>query len=154
MNFNENQKRHLLTTFEHIDRLLADTEQILSSGDSGSLFQIYLSDMGSDGLEKFEEGAAEFRALMRGVLKRLGISPRPPQLSALNAALTTLDFVRIALEELKSRYMRGYGELTREAAEGLDDQVAQMQRAIARINQGMTQRFPDEDVRGTQTKAF
>ena len=57
-------------------------------------------------------------------------------------ALTALNFVNIALEELNSGHMRGYGELNQEAAAGLDDQVVQMQRTIARITERITQRFP------------
>ena len=141
MDLNRNQKNRLLTSFEYIDQLIADAEQILSPARRGCLFPEFPLDVTPAGLEEFERGTTEFRMSIQKVLQRLGLQPRSPYISALKGALTNLILVDIALEELKSRYMRGYGELTREAAEALDDEVSQMQNAIARIRERLALHF-------------
>ncbi|MFN2123198.1 MAG: hypothetical protein ACK2UP_06820 [Candidatus Promineifilaceae bacterium] len=139
MFLNEYQKHHLLTRFKHIDRLMADTEQILSSTPSRGIFQHHVVDVTPAGLEEFERGASEFRESMKRVLQRHGLRLQQSQVSILKGALTNLTLVDIALEELKSKYMRGYGELTQESAERLDEQILRMQTAVAHIRERMVQ---------------
>jgi hypothetical protein len=76
---------------------------------------------------------------MKRVLQRVGLRPQQSQVSGLKGALTNLTLVDIALEELKSKYMRGYGELTQESAERLDEQILRMQTAVAHIREGLVQ---------------
>jgi len=137
MDINESQKRHLETTFKSIDKMLAEMELVLSSDCAGSLFHEYRFDLTADTAHIFEHGAAELREAMAGVLNRLGIPPQPPHLSAKQAALTTLSFVDNALEELKSKHMRAYGDLTPDVARTLDDEICRLQSAIAHIKKDM-----------------
>lgn len=137
MGINESQKRHLETTFKSIDKMLAEMEQVLSSDGSGSFSHEYLFDLATDAAHIFQQGVAELRKTMARVLNRLKIPPQPPRLSAMHAALTTLSFVDNAIEELKSKHMRAYGELTPKMARALDEEMCQLQSAIARIKKDM-----------------
>lgn len=76
---------------------------------------------------------------MQSILMQLGLQPPPAHVSALKGVLTNLIFLDIALEELKSRYMRGYGDLTQETARALDDQITRMQSAIEHLKEDMAQ---------------
>jgi hypothetical protein len=135
MNLNENQKQHLISTFEHIDQLLKDVELILSSEQSKYIFQQYFLDVSTDKIKEFDLMTAKFRTSMSSVLKLFSISSRANQISATRLFITTLNLVDIALEESRSRYMRGYGELTQATASELDYQVTLLQDIIARIKQ-------------------
>jgi hypothetical protein len=137
MELNLNQQQYLLATLEHIDRLIVKTEQILSSNRSESLFQSYIFDVTPAGLTEFQHGRTEFRKSMQIILAQLGLQPPPAHVSARKGVLTNLIFLDIALEELKSTYMRGYGDLTQETARALDDQIMRMQRAIEHLKERM-----------------
>jgi hypothetical protein len=41
---NENQQRHLLSTFQYVDNLLSEAERLMASAGSASLFQEYSQD--------------------------------------------------------------------------------------------------------------
>jgi hypothetical protein len=134
MNLDPNQKRHFLIIFEHIDGLLEDIERNFSAERSLRLFNPCIPDIAVEKQTEFKRKIAEFRALMSEVLGNLEIRSQPPHISALQSSLTTLTFVDIALEELKSKYMRGYGELAQETAVNLDDTVLNLQQAVGRIS--------------------
>ena len=133
MSLGKDHKNHLLIIFKHIDMLLSDMERIMSGDDASHLFKPHFPDIEAETRNKARREIAEFRVLMSENLKNLGIGIPEPRVGALQAALTACTFVNIALEELKSGYMRGYGDLTRETAESLDDMVLRMQTAVSRI---------------------
>ncbi|MDA8141991.1 MAG: hypothetical protein M0036_25365 [Desulfobacteraceae bacterium] len=139
MHLNESQKRHLLHTFEYIDQLLVETEQILSSPHAGSLFPKYFRDTAPDRLAHFKHEAIEFRRSMREMLGQLGIQSHPSGISAQRAALTNLAFADIALDELKSKHTRGYGELTPADAQELDDRIARLRRLLTHISERLSE---------------
>jgi hypothetical protein len=131
MDLNEDQKRRLLTTFEHIDMLLDDIEQVFTTPRSSRLYRPYIPDVSPERQHQLEQGISEFRALMSEVLNRLSIPIRPPHISAFSAAHTSLILADVDLEELKSGYMRGYGKLTQDSATELDRMLLEMQKAIS-----------------------
>ncbi len=133
MQLDKNHKRRLLIGFEHIDKLLSDAEQILSSARSSCLFKQYIADAGDDVQEALEHGIAEFRALMAQTLKELNIPPQPPTVGALHAVQTLFTFVDIAIEEMTAKYMRGYGDLPRGTPEELDAVVSRIQEAFKKM---------------------
>lgn len=95
------------------------------------------------------EGIAEFREMMRKILEKLEISPPQPHVGALRAVLTAITFADIALEELGTKYMKGYGAVSRDASLGLDELVRDLRASMARLKHlasGETaeERFPNE----------
>ncbi len=119
-NLNDNQKRRLLTTFEHLDGVLADALQALVSAEAPSPFQRYQP----DSLPVQRKVLADYVSRLRGTMVRMlesqGIAVPKPKVSSLWSFQTTLLLAKIAVEELAPKYMRGYGELSEDAAHELD----------------------------------
>lgn len=111
---NENQVRHVVSTFAHVDRLL---------GDIGRFARGELSPFAK---ERADVSDAEARLLLAAVervrtrllqaLDRLGL-PRPaPSVSARWSAEVALRFAEIALSDLNAEQLRGYGAVDGAAA--------------------------------------
>lgn len=130
MEINENHRHHLLSTFQHIDKLFSDVERVLSTEQSRTLFKQYILDISPRQQEVLEHGIAEFRGLMKTVLKSLEIDQPQPHISALRAVLTSFTLVDIAIEELNSKHMRSYGEVSPRASGELDSLIHKMQQSI------------------------
>lgn len=133
MKLAENHERHVLSTFQYVDRLFADMEQVLSIAQSSRLYKEYESDVAPEKQAELRRAITEFRALMSQIQEELNIASRPPNISAARAVLTSLTFIEIALEELQARHMRGYGELSASTAVQLEAVVAQMQSILERM---------------------
>jgi len=134
MELTDNQQRHLVSTFQYIDKLFSDAELVLSTTKSPSLFKQYVMDASPTQENDIERGIGEVRDLMRRVLESMGIPLEAPRIGAVRAVLSLLVFVDMALEELKAKHMRGYGELTEETSNELDRLVSEMQALIKRTN--------------------
>jgi hypothetical protein len=83
-----------------------------------------------------EDFAARLRAKMLVSLAEAGMRPDPPQIPATRAIHTALTYIDISIQELRPRYMLGYGLVTETAAEILNKTVEELQpmvRAIDRI---------------------
>ncbi len=135
MELNENHKNHVLSTFHYIDKLFSDIERVLSTERSDTLFMPHIPDMPPEQQAALLHGIAEFRDLMRRVLDHLGIERPEPQVGALRAVLTAITFADIALEELTSKRMRGYGTVSREASMELEELARSLQASMARLKQ-------------------
>ena len=133
MEISDNHKQHLLSTFQYIDKLFSDIERILSTEQSRTLFKQYIPDISLRRQEVLEHGITEFRGLMKTVLKSLEIDHPQPHISALRAVLTSFTLVDIAIEELNSKHMRSYGEVSPKASGELDSLINEMQQSIKRI---------------------
>jgi GTP-binding protein EngB required for normal cell division len=131
---NENHKRHLLQTFEHVDHVLEDALQALRSADVPSPFARYVPDSLPVQRRVLGDYIARLRGVMAQMLERQGIALPKPRVSSLWAFHTTLLTAKISVEELGSRYMRGYGALSDEAARELEAMTAQTMDVLDRIS--------------------
>ena len=130
---NEPQRRRLSVTCEYIDKLLQDVEQVLSSDSSKSPFPRYVSDLGPEQTEALEGYIAELRAALLRALAWQKMQPRQAEIPASRAVLINLDYIGIAIEELKPRYMRGAGAVPEDAVEGLHRVVGDLLGAAERM---------------------
>jgi hypothetical protein len=135
---NEYQARRLYVTFCYIDKLLCEIEEVLNTSSSRAAFPKYALDVAPADSGQIEEHIAGIRSQLVRILNEQGITRQVPSISASHAIHVALGSVDIALEELKPRHMRGYGELPEVAAnelnaivEGLRGLVAQLDRSIA-----------------------
>jgi hypothetical protein len=135
MELNENQKSHILSTFQYIDKLFSDIEQVLSMTRAPAFFKPYFPDIQPERQDALLEGIGEFRGLMRKILESLGIAPPQPHVGALRAILTAITFADVALEELNTKHMKGYGAVARDASIELDELVRDLQTSMARLGQ-------------------
>lgn len=130
---NQNQKRRILSVFEHIEELMDDIEKTINAPRSAWLFKKYLFDIPVERRQELRQEMSEFRTMMSRNLGIMDIRPEFARISAIQAAITRLMFINTALRELKSGYLSGYGGLEQESATKLDRMILQMQRVIARI---------------------
>jgi GTP-binding protein EngB required for normal cell division len=117
---NENQIRHLRVSCQYIDKLLADAAAMLAPGADRSPFSRYIDDLTPVQKRVFRDYVERIRQLMLQILETQGVEPGTARVSVLHALRTMLGFVEIAAEELKPRYMRGYGEVP----EGADAELS------------------------------
>ena len=135
---NEFQARRLYVSFRYIDKLLCEIEEILNTPSSRAAFPRYSPDVAPAERRQVEDYIARIRTELVHILNEQSITKQEPSISALHAIHVALGSIDIALEELKPRHMRGYGEVTDAAANdlngivgGLRGLVAQLDRSIA-----------------------
>jgi len=132
--FNEFQQNRLSVTCNYIDQLLKDIEEILTSTASKSPFPKYTPDISPAQRKEIEDYIARFRVRLVGVLDSTQIPLPKGRISALHSLKTTLSCIDIAVEELKPRYMHGYGELLPAAQEALTRIVAELNELVQQFN--------------------
>ncbi len=100
IDLNENQKRYFLFTFQEVDRLLTEVEQILQSAHSSCFFSRYLWDITPDQEKAIIRQIVGFREQIGRTLHEQQIPPGRPLLSARRALLTVILFADLAIEDL------------------------------------------------------
>jgi len=130
---NENHKRHLRLTFQHVDNLLNEALQELNAAEAPSPFQRLLP----DSLPVQRKVLGDYIASLRGVMVRIlegeGIVLPKPRVSSLWSFQTTLISARIAVEGLAPKYMRGYGNLSAETVHKLEALNTQLLDVLDRM---------------------
>jgi GTP-binding protein EngB required for normal cell division len=122
-----------------VDKVIGEIEQVLHSAASKAAFPRYIQDITPTQRRTIEDYLTRIRAQLARVLDGQGI-PRPeawvPTSRAVYTALTTID---IALEELRPRYMKGYGEVAPELATELEGISAELRGLVERLNRYLMQ---------------
>jgi GTP-binding protein EngB required for normal cell division len=131
---NEHQRRRLLVGCEHIDRLLSDVEQILNASTSKSPFPRWSDDTSPVQRKVTKDYIARLRAQLVRVLEGQDIVHPSPTISSIHATRVILNFVDIAAEELKPKYMRGYGELSESTMPELNGIANEIQSMVKKLN--------------------
>lgn len=116
---NESHRRRLLANAQYADKLLSDIEQILSASESKSPFPKYRPDLSLYQARLVRGQISHFRDHLSRVLHVVGILHEGPQFGSLHSIRVTLTFVRIAVQEMDPAYLRGYGDLSENAASEL-----------------------------------
>jgi len=132
---NENQVRRLRVTCQHIDKLLSEIENILNESVSLAAFPTYTSNITPAQRKTIEDYIVRVRARLIQVLEGQGIprqQPWVPTSRAINVRLVGID---IAAEELKPKYMQGYGEVSAATATELNGISGELQGLVARLDQ-------------------
>jgi small GTP-binding protein len=135
---NENHLRHLLASCRYIDRLLSEIDDVVTAADSQSPFARYINDLSPTLRKLLRDYFARLRTDMVRILERHQAMPEGDRISAIHAIRVALGFVEISLEELKPRYMHGYGRVPEALepelngfAEELKSVVRTLDRALA-----------------------
>jgi len=131
---NEHQQRRLRVTCEHIDKMLSEVEEILNVASSKAAFPKYSLDISPVQRRTIEDYIARIRAQLVRVLDGQGICSERNLISSRHAIYTSLIFVDIVIEELKPKYMRGYGEVPDSVARELNGIVGELEGLVVRLN--------------------
>lgn len=106
---NEHHRRRLLVSCQYVDRLLADIESVIAADTSLSPFPKYIQDLTAGEKQLATEHAARLRAQLVALLEARNVALPGPTISSRHSVLTCLGYIDIAVEELKPRYLGGYG---------------------------------------------
>ncbi|MGN6369033.1 MAG: dynamin family protein [Phycisphaerae bacterium] len=129
---NENHRRHLVTTFAYVDDILSEALAAVSR--STSPFARYIADLAPAQRRAIEDQLRELRSRMAGVLDRAQIGMPSPSISGRWGLQTALLSARIEIEEIRPRYMQGYGEVPPDAAQLLEEAASDLFDQLDRIN--------------------
>jgi small GTP-binding protein len=133
-NLNENHKRRLEITFQHVDQLLSEAEQVLRIGSSKSPFKRYIPDENPLQTKVLHDYIVWLQEEMVRSLQHLDIDISSPTIGALKAFGTSVLFADIALEEIKPGYMCGYGFLSDEDSRELERMSCDLQRVLKQMS--------------------
>jgi len=136
---NESQRRHLLTSVEYADKLLCEIEEILTAASSKSPFPKYTIDVTPAQSKVIHDYIARIRAQMLRALDSQGIRPPAPHLGAIHSISAQLEFVQIALTEIRPKYMRGYGEVPESAFADLNGVVTELNTLVDKLDAYLAQ---------------
>jgi GTP-binding protein EngB required for normal cell division len=131
---NEHQQRRLLISCQHIDKLLSDVEEILNASVSRSPFPRWSDDTSPVQRKVTQDYIARLRAQLVRVLEGQDIAHPGSTVGSIHAIRVTLNFVDIAAEELKPKYMRGYGELSESIMPELNGIANEIQGIVKKLD--------------------
>ncbi len=132
---NENHQRRWLATARYVDGLLSEIELILAGVQSP--FARYLDDVPADRKEALRRFAADLRQALVRALAAEDVEPGLPTASALHTIRTDINFIDTAIEELKPRYLRGYGAVPAAAAPSIEAAVDRLQAMVRAIDRAL-----------------
>ncbi len=131
---NPNHERRLSVACRHIDQLLGEMESALHVSTSRLAFPQYIPDLTPGQGHVIEHYIGRVRSQLVQVLDGLGIERPPVDVPVSRSLLSHLTFVDIAVEELRPRYMRGYGEISPEAAAELNKIATELQQLMEQFH--------------------
>ena len=134
----DSQKQHLLATFGYVDRLLNDALQLLNGAEVPSPFQQCVPDSLPIQRKVLADYVMRLRGSMVRTLEKHGVTLPKPQISSLWSFKTKLMSAAIAVEELRPKYMRGYGDLPDDATRDLEALASQITDILDRMSSYLT----------------
>ncbi|MBI2926697.1 MAG: dynamin family protein [Verrucomicrobia bacterium] len=148
---NDNHQRHLVATFQHMDKLLSEAEHALATAGSGSPFAEYTQDSTPVQRKVIHDYVQRVREAMRHAMADLSL-PRPaPVCGARWAARGHITFAQIAVAEMEPKRMRGYGALSEADIKAIDAIVAELNAALERLS-AYFDKGPAADLQGRLRK--
>ena len=136
---NESQRRHLLSSCQYADKLLAEIETTLAASQSKSPFPKCQPDLSPAQAKVIQDYIARMRAQLLRALQSQAIAIPAAQISTLHSIRVTLGFVDIAFDECRPKRMAGYGEVAEGAATEIAGFVDEMRGLIARLDSYLAQ---------------
>jgi GTP-binding protein EngB required for normal cell division len=141
---NPNHRRVLSNALAYLEELLVKLETVAAGAASGSRFSAYRPDLSPVQQTVVADYLADVRSRMADAIELLGVGP-PERTSAAWALHVTLESADIALAEVRSSRLRGYGELDPQAALSVEEYLADLARRLRRL-QVYVARGPNADL--------
>lgn len=138
---NDAQRRRLYVTCSYIDKLLSDIEQVLHETASPSPFPRHVIDITPAQARVLEDHIRRIREQLLRTLAWQQMKPEPSEIPATRAVLTHLEFIDIAVEELKPSYMRGSGTVPDDTKDELNGIVHELRSVVTSMQRYIRQEF-------------
>jgi hypothetical protein len=116
----ENHERSLLASVQCAARLIRDCDDVLAGSSGSDPLSRYTKALSAPQEKIARDYLCRLREQPLRALHAVGIQPPPPSISAVHALTTALMFLDNTLEEMRGRYLRGYGDVPAEAERVLD----------------------------------
>jgi hypothetical protein len=123
-----------VVTCHYIDKLLGEMEETLHVATSNAAFPRFSSDVAPARRQRIENYIARLRAQLVRILDAQRIPREGPPIPASRAIRVALSAIDIAVEELKPRYMTGYGDLPEAAAAELNGIVGELRGLVSEFD--------------------
>jgi GTP-binding protein EngB required for normal cell division len=133
------QANRLRITCQYIDKLLGEIEDILNATASKAAFPRYSTDITPAQRRTMEDYIARVRAQLVRVLEGQEIVLEKPSIPASRAVHVMLGAIDIAAEELKPKYMHGYGDVPETVATELNGIVGELSSLIHRFDRYLSE---------------
>lgn len=127
---NEAQQLRLSVSCGYMDKLLSDVEHVLHQATSESPFPRYIVDVNPAQIRVLEDHIRRLRVQLLRAMDWQHLKPHKPDIPATRAVLVNLNFIDIAIEELRPRYMRGCGPVPEDAVEELNGVVHELRTLV------------------------
>jgi GTP-binding protein EngB required for normal cell division len=134
--FSPLQKQSLLLGCVDIHRRMAELESLLTEAGQPTLFSRYVADLTPVEQQVLRDYFARIREVMSNLLRAHDIPLKRERVSLRWTATTSLIFLHVAVAEMSSGKLRGYGELTpdgRMAALRIQQELDRLVEQAARI---------------------
>jgi len=110
----------LLLTFMHLEESLSEVERVAAHTGTFPPLSGQCGELSPEKRSAILQYTAQTRKTMSRILEQKGIALDIPPVETIHSIYTYPGFMHSSAEELRPKYMRGYGELTEEAADELD----------------------------------
>ncbi len=138
MKFSDNHKRVLVNAFRHVDERLAELEQSMEAAGRQSPFHGYTMDISPSQRRMLITHIALIQESMVKFLEDQNIRFKRSNMSVARVVKTTIQFLHITFEEIRPKYLRGYGALPDAAARDLDELATRIQKLLEQMNYGLS----------------
>lgn len=129
----ENHKRALMSRLHRIDNLLRELEACIPAAGFEALFQEEIADWTCEKRRIVSDWIAEVRGLLKSIIESKGLAVAAPVASSAWLVRSSVDAMLSVVDELRAERMRGYGELSAEAGQELDEIVAALQQLFLKL---------------------
>jgi GTPase Era involved in 16S rRNA processing len=130
---NHNHRLQLRITFQHIDSILTEVEQILVDPERNSPFSRYTPDITPTQRRIAHDYVFRVRAAMIKIMTEQAIPFGGPHCGTRWASLTTLLAASISAEDLRPEHMRGYGDISLSGRNVLESVGAELNLALGNL---------------------
>jgi len=131
--FNPNHQRYLMTRLYHLDESLSEALQNLEPGEDDQLHRRLVPDGTIEQRQVLRDYLAQLRFAIRRFIQVYQLPEGGTRISALKSFGVALTFAQIAVEELRPRYLAGYGALNAQETEAAERLAAELQTLLRRM---------------------
>ena len=131
MEIQRNHKARLSVSMQVLEDTISDVEEIIRSANRNKTMTETVNNLSHWEKALILKRIREIKGLINHIAQNLGLEKRKEETRSL--ILGTITIQQVNLEEIKSKRLRGYGEVPGELREFLDPQVDKMMNLVDEI---------------------